>query len=123
MGTGKRYFPMNRSEAKGEEQKMEHFRALGRARRALYIAAALLPIISLGLYFAVCGLPVPGVAWVFLVPPAPGFLLGAANLALILTGHPPRENRALWEALLLLSLLAALALLGFDLLMLAFFLS
>ena len=35
MGTGKRYFPMNRSEAKGEEQKMEHFRALGRARWAL----------------------------------------------------------------------------------------
>ena len=54
---------------------------------------------NLGLYFAVCGLPVPGVAWVFLVPPALGFLLGAANLALILTGHPPRENRALWEAL------------------------
>ena len=65
----------------------------------------------------------PGVAWVFLVPPALGFLLGAANLALILTGHPPREYRALWEALLLLSLLAALALLGFELLMLASFLS
>ena len=102
---------------------MERLRALGRGRRTLSVAAALLPLISLGLYFTVCGLPVPGVAWVFLVPPAQGFFLGAANLALILTGHPPRENRALWEALLLLSLLVDLALLGFDLLILAFFLS
>ena len=78
---------------------MERLRALGRGRRTLSVAAALLPLISLG------------------------FFLGAANLALILTGHPPRENRALWEALLLLSLLADLALLGFDLLILAFFLS
>ncbi len=102
---------------------MEYLRALGRGRRALSVAAALLPLISLGLYFAVCGLPVPGGAWIFLAPSVLGFLLGAANLALILTGHPPRENRALWEALLLLSLLVALALLGFDLLLLAFFLS
>ncbi len=102
---------------------MEYLRALGRGRRTLSVAAALLPILGLGLYFAVCGLPVPGAAWIFLVPPALGFFLGSANLALILTGHPPRENRALWEGLLLLSLLAALALLGFDLLMLAFFLS
>ena len=51
---------------------MERLRALGRGRRTLSVAAALLPLISLGLYFTVCGLPVPGVAGLFLVPPAQG---------------------------------------------------
>ena len=102
---------------------MGHLRDLDRGTILLYLAAVLLPLMGLSPYIlrwlTLPALPEGGVVWLFLGPPIPGFLLGAANLLLIWVGCPPKENADLWDALLLASLLPDLALLGLDLLAVA----
>lgn len=102
---------------------MSRWRDLDRSMIFLYLAAALLPLMGLSPFIlqwlTVPALPEGGLIWLFLGPPIPGFLLGAANLVRVCAGRPPKENAILWDALLLVSLLPDLALLGLDLLALA----
>ena len=98
---------------------MKHWLTLDAGRKLLYLIAAVLPIPGLFPFLRTPDLippgPAGGIVWLCLVPPALGFLLGLANLALIFSGRPPRENRGLWDGLLAASLVPDLALLGFDL--------
>lgn len=97
---------------------MKHWREVTGFGKVLYLLAVLLPILGFFPFLLLPGLvppgPVGGIVWLFLVPPALGLMLGAGNLILIFTGHPPRENRALWDGVLLVSLVPDLALLGFG---------
>ena len=105
---------------------MGRLRDLGRTTILLYLAAVLLPLMGLSPFIlrwlTLPALPEGGVIWLFLGPPIPGLLLGAANLVRVFAGRPPKENDVLWDALLLASLLPDLALLGLDLLALAWWL-
>lgn len=98
---------------------MKHWRSLGAGRQLLYLMAVLLPLPGLFPFLRRPELippgPEGGIVWFLLVPPALGFLLGATNLFLIFSGHPPRENRSLWEGFLAASLVPDLALAGFSL--------
>ena len=102
---------------------MKAWQALRTDMKLLYLGAALLPLMGLSPFIlrwlTVPVMPEGGVIWLFLGPPIPGFLLGAANLVRVGAGHPPKENAGLWDGLLLASLLPDLALLGLDLLALA----
>ncbi len=96
---------------------MKDWRNLGAGRKLLYLSAALLPLPGLAPFLGMASLlPEPeGVwLWLFLALPILGLLLGAANLALIFSGHPPRENRDLWDGLLAASLVPDLGLLCFG---------
>ena len=105
---------------------MGRFRDLGRSTFLLYLTAVLLPLMGLSPFIfrwlTLPALPEGGDIWLFLGPPIPGFLLGTANLVRVCAGHPPKENAVLWDVLLLVSLLPDLALLGLDLLALAWWL-
>lgn len=98
---------------------MKHGREAAGYRKALYPAAVLLPLPGLFPFLRRPELipqgPTGGIVWFLLVPPALGFLLGATNLILIFSGHPPRENRSLWDGFLAASLVPDLALAGFSL--------
>ena len=96
---------------------MKAWRTLGAGRKLLYLAAALLPLMGLAPFLGLASLPPKpeGVwLWLFLALPILGLLLGAANLILIFSGRPPRENRDLWDGLLAASLVPDLGLLGFG---------
>ena len=103
---------------------MKAWRVLGPGRKLLYLAAVVLPLVGLFpfLYWPNLVPPGPegGIVWLFLIPPTLGFLLGAVNLALIFSGHPPRENRSLWDGILVASLVPDLVLLGFSVFIYAF---
>ena len=93
---------------------MKRWREVDPGRKALYLAAVLLPLAGLILYGIVCGVFDPaGPPLLFWSLPLCGLLLGLANLVLIWSGHPPRENRLLWDGLLTVSLIPDLGLLGF----------
>ncbi len=95
-------------------------RDLGTSRIFLYLAAVLLPLMGFSpillRWLTLPASPEGAGLWAFLGPPIPGFLLGMVNLVLIWAGHPPKGKADLWDALLLVSLLPDLALLGLDLL-------
>ena len=94
---------------------MKSWRTLGPGRKLLYLAAVLLPLAGLLPYALVGGPFTPDGLWMlFWVLPVCGLLLGAANLILIFSGCPPRENRELWDDLLAVSLVPDLGLLGFT---------
>lgn len=97
---------------------MKHGKDVTGGRRVLYLAAVLLPVLGLFPFLRRPELipqgPTGGIVWLFLVPPALGFLLGLTNLVLIWLRHPPRENRPLWDGMLLVSLVPDLGLLGLD---------
>ena len=105
---------------------MGRLRELGRSTILLYLAAVLLPLMGMSPFvlrwLTWPALPEEGVIWLFLGPPIPGLLLGTANLIRVCAGRPPKENAVLWDVLLLVSLLPDLALLGLDLLALAWWL-
>lgn len=98
---------------------MKHWRSLGAGRQLLYLMAVLLPLPGLFPFLRRPELipqgPTGGIVWFLLVPPVLGFLLGATNLFLIFSGHPPRENRSLWDGFLAASLVPDLALACFSL--------
>lgn len=97
---------------------MKHWKEVTGSRKVLYLLAVFLPILGLHPFLCTPELippaPTGGIVWLFLVPPALGFLLGLTNLILIWSGHPPRENRPLWDGMLLVSLVPDLGLLGLD---------
>ena len=105
---------------------MGRLRDLGKGTILLYLAAALLPLMGLSPFIlrwlTFRASPEGALIWLFLGPPIPGLLLGAANLVRVFAGPPPKEDAVLWDALLLASLLPDLALLGLDLLALAWWL-
>ncbi len=99
---------------------MRHWKALGRWRRRFYLAAAGVPLLGFGLYFAASALYSgrlpqlsPRLAALCLLPAA-ALLLGLLNLLLVWTGHGPKKDG--WNALLALSLLPSLIFLGIALL-------
>ena len=105
---------------------MGRLRDLGTSKIFLYLAAVLLPLMGLA-PFILWRLTFPAVPegvgiWLFPGMPIPCIPLGMANLVLIRAGHPPKKNADLWDAMLLASLLPDLALLGLDLLALAWWL-
>lgn len=94
---------------------MKAWRELEPGRKLLYLAAVILPLAGILLYAHVQGPFITDGLWMlFWALPVCGLLLGAANLILIFSGHPPRENRGLWEGLLAVSLVPDLGLLGFS---------
>ncbi len=106
---------------------MTHWKALSGDRRLFYVLVLLLPLagwllwlllilhnhVKLSYLFSPDML---SLALYFYLPSALSLLAGAVNLLLALTGRLPGRKIDLWHALLALSLLPSVLLLGFMLL-------
>ena len=94
---------------------MKRWRALGWDKKLLYLLTPGAPLAALLLPLMMNGWSLELLGWFLPALIAPGLLLGTANLLLVFAGRWPGKCRDTIHALMAVTLLPSLVLLGFEL--------
>ena len=97
---------------------MKRWRALSGEKKAFYLLVPVLPLAAFLLIHAYFGSwKLNGEGWLYLAFSLPGFLSGAVNLLLVWADRQPEKNIEAWHALMAVTLLPSLFLLGIVLIL------